>query len=281
MQFDRTNLHYSQITDKATDRIQHAAMLISCPHCQAKYEIETTCDDTVLLCHRCGIEFAVADQADNPNEQEIEKLQDSNSGDCADQRVAEEAETSGMPEVSDTDSEKWPDIAPPKRKRVRIWPWLMIMLTLIFSAGFWLQKDAWLDNRWFRSTAINLGFSMQLRDKDWRVIPDSIDAEWIRRDDASQALLIRGRVKNLLTSELPAPVIEVIFFSDLHPDQKLGSQRLIITVQPDKPSIQRVPYTAPEPNTLPVMPEGERKFVFLIESVPEHTGDFTLTARVR
>jgi hypothetical protein len=186
-----------------------------------------------------------------------------------------------MPENSGTKMERYTDITPPQRKKVRIWPWLMIMLALIFSTGFWLQKDAWLDNRWFRSTAINLGFSMQLRDKDWRVIPDSIQAEWVTRDDSSKALLIRGRVKNLLTSELPAPIIEVTFFSDLHPDQKLDSQRLIITLQPDKRSIRRVPYIIPAANTIPIMPESERKFVFLIESVPENTGDFTLAARVQ
>ncbi len=118
---------------------------------------------------------------------------------------------------------------------------------------------------------------MQQRDKDWRVIPDSIQAEWITRDEASKALLIRGRVKNLLTSELPAPTIEVTFFSDTHPDKKLGTQRLKITLQPGEQSILHVPYTAPELDTIPIAPEGEREFVFLIESPPENSGDFTLT----
>jgi hypothetical protein len=186
-----------------------------------------------------------------------------------------------IPEDSCVKTENQAETTLPRRKKAHIWPWLMVMLTLIFAAGFWLQKDAWLDNRWFRSTAINLGVTMQQRDKDWRVIPDSIQAEWITRDDASKALLIRGRVKNLLTSELPAPTIEVTFFSDTHPDKKLGSQRLKITLQPGKQSILRVPYTAPELDTIPIAPEGEREFVFLIESPPENSGDFTLTARIQ
>jgi uncharacterized protein YbaR (Trm112 family) len=261
-------------------------MLISCPHCRVNYEVEIVSSNTVLLCHRCGIEFSVDDQLDNLNEQKDEKIQKNSSTDTADPAVPEEAEICGqeeacVPEDSGAKIEGYTDITPPQQKKVRIWPWLMVMLILIFSAGFWLQKDAWLDNRWFRSTAINLGFSMQMRDKDWLVIPGSVQAEWITRDDSSKALLIRGRVKNLLTSEMPAPIIEVTFFSDLHPDQKLGSQRLIITLRPGKLSIHQVPYIAPEADTMPVMPESERAFVFLIESVPENTGDFTLAARVR
>lgn len=277
---------HAQITDKDAGRIQHAGMLISCPHCQAQYEIEIACNDTVLLCHRCGIEFPIADQVGNPDKQEDGTVQKSSSTGTTDPAVSEEVEKPEqeetiIPKDAGIKIEEQIDITPPQRKKMRIWPWLMIMLMLIFSAGFWLQKEAWLDNRWFRSTAINLGFPMPLRDKDWLVIPDSIQAEWITRDDTSKALLIRGRVKNLLTSELPAPTIEVTFFSDSHPDQKLGSRRLTITLQPGKLSIRRVPYAAPEADTIPVTPEGERKFVFLIESLPENSGDFILTARVQ
>jgi hypothetical protein len=261
-------------------------MLISCPHCRINYEVETVSGNTVLLCHRCGIEFSVADQLDNLNEQKDGKIQKNSSTGTAGPAVPKETEMHGQEEAcvpggSGAEIEEYADITPPQQKKVRIWPWLMVMLTLISSAGFWLQKDAWLDNRWFRSTAINLGFSMQLRDKDWLVIPGSVQAEWITRDDSSRALLIRGRVKNLLTSEMPVPVIEVTFFSDLHPDQKLGSRRLIITLRPDELSIRHVPYIAPEADTISVMPESEREFVFLIESVPENTSDFALAARVQ
>jgi DNA-directed RNA polymerase subunit M/transcription elongation factor TFIIS len=261
-------------------------MFVFCPHCHANYEIETAGDDTVLLCNRCGVEFSIADQAGSPNEQKPGENQENSSNKTSDTAGSVEAGISGleeacMPEDSGVETESEAEIIRPGRRKVRIWPWLMIMLTLIFSAGFWLQKDAWLDNRWFRSTAINLGITIHQRDKDWRVIPDSIQAEWIIRDDASKALLIRGRVKNLLTSELPAPSIEVTFYSDLYPDKELGSQHLNITLQPGKQSLLRVPYTAPKPDTIPVTPEGERKFTFLIESPPENSGDFTLTARAQ
>ncbi len=253
-------------------------MLVLCPHCHANYEIETASENTVLLCNRCGVEFSIADQTDSQKERqggEIKKQISDNSSDPAIPAATEISEDSCV-------ETKYPTEATlPIRKKVRIWPWLMVMLTLIFSAGFWLQKDIWLDNRWFRSTAINLGLPMSLRDKDWRIIPDSVHAEWITRDDASTALMIRGRAKNLLTSEQPAPIIEVTFYSDLHPDQKLETRHLNITLQPGKQSVLRVPYTVPELDTIPVTPEGERKFTFLIESVPENTGDFTLTARIQ
>ena len=255
-------------------------MHISCPHCLAKHEVEAACGKTSLLCSRCGIKFPIPDQISKPDEQETSPI------DTYGPAVPEDIDMSGqadshLPEDETATAAKSADISSPRRKKVRIWPWLMIMLTLIFSAGFWLQKDAWLDNRWFRSTAINLGYPLPLRDKDWRVLPDSIQAEWITRDNDSKALLIKGRVKNLLTSALPAPTIEVTFFSDINPDQQLGSQRLVITLQPGKQSLLRVPYTPPEPDKIPVTPEGEREFVFLIESPPENTGDFILTARVR
>jgi hypothetical protein len=255
-------------------------MHISCPHCLAKHEIEAACGNTSLLCHRCGIKFPVPDRISKPDEQESSPV------DTYDPIVPEDIETSGQtgndtPEDVAETAKEAADISSPHRKKARIWPWLMIMLTLIFSAGYWLQKDAWLDNRWFRSTAINLGYPLPLRDKDWRVLPDSIQAEWITRDDDSKALLIKGRVKNLLTSALPVPAIEITFFSDINPGEQLGSQRLTITLQPGKRSLSRSPYTAPELDKIPVTPNGEREFVLLIESPPENTGDFTLTARVQ
>ena len=249
-------------------------MFISCPHCQTNYEIETACDDTALLCHRCGAEFFPTGQLRSPNALKDRQMQAYSSNDITDATASGDTQTTAM-------ETEWADIAPPERKKARIWPWLMIMLILIFSAGFWLQKDAWLDNRWFRSTAINLGLPLPLRDKDWSIKPDSVQAEWITRDDATTALLIRGRVKNLLTSELPPPVIAVTFFSDAHPDQKLGSRELIITLHPGKLSLLHVPYTTPDADTVPILPQGEREFVFLIESPPENTGDFTLAARVQ
>lgn len=261
-------------------------MLVFCPHCHANYEVETAGDDTVLICNRCGVEFSIADQAGSPNEQTPGGIRENDSNKTSDTVISVEAgipdlEETCMPEDSGLKTENQDKDVQPGRRKVRIWPWLMVMLALIFSAGFWLQKDAWLDNRWLRSTAMNLGINLQQRDKDWRVIPVSIQAEWVIRDDASQALLIKGRVKNLLTSELPAPGIEVTFYSDLHPDKKLASQLLNITLQPGKQSLLRVPYTAPKPDAIPVTPEGERKFTFLIESPPENSGDFTLTARVQ
>lgn len=262
------------IADKEAGRIQHAAMHISCPHCLARHEVEAACGKTSLLCHRCGLKFPVPDQTGTLDEQET-RLDDRHGP-----AVPEDNDISGQAGSHIAATTESAGINLPRRKKARIWPWLMIMLILIFSAGFWLQKDAWLDNRWFRSTAINLGCPLPLRDKDWRILPDSIQAKWITREDDSKALLIRGRVKNLLTSALPAPGIKITFFSDINPDQQLGSQRLPITLQPGKQSLLRVPYTAPEPDKVPVTPNGEREFVFLIESPPENTGDFILTARV-
>lgn len=265
-------------------------MFICCPHCQENHEVETACDDSVLVCHRCGVEFSVSDQIETQTEQKQDETPESspNNNDepiepiiAQHERIPDQQKTFAAEQTETEEAEEAIIITPPRRKEARIWPWLMIMLTLIISAGFWLQKDAWLDNRWLRSTAINLGYPMPLRDKDWRILPESVQAEWITRDDASTALLIRGRIKNLLTSELPAPGIEITFFSESHPDQKLGSRKLMFTLHPSKLAIRHVPYSRPKADRVPIMPEGEREFVFLIESPPENTGDFTLAVQIQ
>jgi hypothetical protein len=169
----------------------------------------------------------------------------------------------------------------PMRKKARILPWFIFMLTLVTAGSFWLQKEKWLDNRWLRSTLINLDIPIPLRDKDWLVIPESVHAEWISRDDDSKAMLIRGRVKNLLSSELPVPVIEIKFFSIEQADKVIGNRRQRITLQPGMQNIKHAPFVAPAPDPAPVAPEGEREFLFVLESTPENIGDFTLAAHVR
>ncbi len=153
------------------------------------------------------------------------------------------------------------------------------MLLLAIASGFWLQHDQWLDNRWFRSTLINIGLPVSLRDKDWRVIHESVHAQWIVRDDRSRALLIEGRVENLLDSELPPPKIEVTFFDATRPEQVLLSRLQEITLPPTMDAVRHAPFIVPDRDIIPVAERGQRGFILLLESLPEDAGDFALTAR--
>ncbi len=266
-------------------------MRIACPHCQATYEIDAMLTDAVFICHRCGNEFNAHNEdhtnIELPVEDQLPLFGEQKSPATQASPPPTETPRKAVPENEafdgiDTVNYQPPLSAeplPPRPYGKRIWPWLVSVLLVTIITGFWLQKDNWLDNRWFRSTATNLGLPMEQRDKDWRVIPESVHAQWIIRDDQSRALLIEGRVENLLASELPAPKIEVVFFATAQPDQILLSRLHEITLPPTMTSVRHAPFSPPDRDIIPLAPLGQRGFILLLESLPENTGDFALTAR--
>jgi len=217
-------------------------MHLECPHCQTSYDITPDVEDAVFVCHRCGLEFSATDQLSSENHQ---------------------------PEQA------------PVRKTVHIWPWFMAVALLVVSSGFWLQKDAWLDNRWFRSTLTNIGLDMPLRAKDWRIASESVHSVWITRNDGNKILLIRGNIKNLLASDMLLPNIEIALFSKTAPDKQIAVFTLEISLPPSDKLIHQAPYSSPARDNMPVRALGNRVFTIVMESVPEETGDFTLTPSLR
>jgi len=289
-------------------RIQDAGMRIACPHCQAAYQIEALPSGAVLVCHRCGNKFSAQDEEEQASKivQPDEQLplfhgqRDNTSAPAISQHNRGEQLSSPIPSASTPDSppaqsgpdsvfdgvntvtyraEPMPDKEAPQARSTRIWPWLVSVLVISIVAGFWLQKDDWLDNRWFRSTAVNIGIPISLRDKDWRVIPESVHAQWIIRDDQSKALLIEGRVENLLASDLPSPKIEVTFFTQDSPDQVLLTRLMEITLPPTMTAVRHAPFLPPDRDIIPVSALGQRGFILLLQALPEDTGDFALIAR--
>jgi len=215
-------------------------MHLECPHCQARYDITGDVGDALFVCHQCGQEFTPP-QTDPCDSADV---------------IPVEAEQA------------------PLRKTAHIWPWLLTMLVVLASVGFWVQKDAWLDNRWLRSRLINIGFDMPLRAKDWRITPASVQPEWITRSGGSKVLLVRGDLKNLLSSAMALPRIQVIFFSKTEPDKQIGASVLEIR---QTPSGQQQSYTAALRDGMPVQALAHRRFMIIAQSVPENTGDFMLT----
>jgi len=293
-------------TDKCMFRIQDAGMRIACPHCQAAYQIEALPSGAVLVCHRCGNKFSAQDEEEpalgsvQPDEQlplfrgqrdsrAAPTISEHQKGDPSPASGPAASVATLVPSGSDAvfdgvntvtyRAEPMPDEEAPQAKSTRIWPWLVSVLVIAIVAGFWLQKDDWLDNRWFRSTAVNLGIPIALRDKDWRVIPESVHAQWIIRDDQSKALLIEGRVENLLASDLPSPKIEVTFFTQDNPDQILLTRLMEITLPPTTTAVRHAPFIPPDRDIIPVSALGQRGFILLLQTLPEDTGDFALIAR--
>jgi len=213
-------------------------MHLTCPHCQARYDIARDVGDAVFVCYQCHQEFSAP------------------------------AGVSGRGAIGPVDTAQ-----APVRDSARIWPWLLLMLILLTMTGFWVQKDAWLDNRYVRSILINIGIDMPLRAKDWRIDPASIQPQWIARSDGSRRLLVQGAIRNLLNSDMPLPGIRIMFFSKAEPDKQIGNTVLEIIL---KPSGQQIPALAAVRDLRPVPGLSQRRFTIVAESVPENTGDFTL-----
>jgi len=242
---DRRN----RTADKGETSPHYAAMQLTCPDCQTQYELDTEVHDLTLLCQRCGHEFP--------------------------------KQTDTSIERSDTDNAAITEPAFPERQRSHLLPWFMIILTLLAAAGFWFQYDAWMDQRWLRSTIISLGFTLPSRDKDWVIVSDSIRPTWLTRSDGNKVLVIKGQVKNLLSSSMPPPRIEIIFFDKIATGQRIASQLLDITDPPSEQAMLQPSYPTPAIDNKAIAGLTTRQFVFLIDSLPANTGDFSLNAKSR
>jgi len=169
---------------------------------------------------------------------------------------------------------------PPQRAEVVLWPWMIVMLLVIGSVGFWYKKDAWLDNPWFRSVLMNIYLPVEVRDKDWFIIPGSVQGHWLKRDDGSQVLVVQGRVENLLYSKLPPPKILVRFYDDSGITDSLGETLMPITEPPSMDQVRHAPFKTPAVDKVAVESKGQRGFFLVLEELPERTADFTLSPKV-
>jgi hypothetical protein len=190
----------------------------------------------------------------------------------------EEPKTTEKEIVTMVEDDKVP--LPPARKSAVIWPWLIFILLIIGGSGVWYKQDAWLDHPWVRSVLINMHLPVEVRDKDWRIVPESVHGQWLTRDDQSRILMIEGRVTNQLYCELSPPQIQVHFFDDSGLDQVLGKITLAITEPPGIEQVKHAPFEIPDIDRVPVEAQGERGFFLVLDSLPERTADFTLTAVV-
>lgn len=169
---------------------------------------------------------------------------------------------------------------PPQRAEVALWPWMIAMLLVIGSVGFWYKKDAWLDNPWFRNVLMNIYLPVEVRDKDWFIIPGSVQGHWLKRDDGSQVLVVQGRVENLLYSKQAAPKILVRFYDDSGITDSLGEKLMPITEPPSMDQVRHAPFKTPPVDKVAVESQGQRGFFLVLEELPERTADFTLSPKV-
>jgi len=164
----------------------------------------------------------------------------------------------------------------PQRRDAHLGRWFMLILLLVAGSGFLLQKDAWLDNRWFRTTLMQVGFDLPVRAKDWQIEPESITPRWITRDDGHRILLVRGTIRNLLATDLPSPQLLVTFFSAELPDQPLASTVTRTIRLPHEDDLRTATFLNPALDLSQTKALSSHPFTILIQDVPENTADFTL-----
>ncbi len=168
----------------------------------------------------------------------------------------------------------------PLRNSASIWVWLITVMILLTAGGFWIQKDAWLDNRWVRGHMIALGFDLPQRARDWRIETASIVPEWISQPDGSRLLVIHGRLVNLLGTAMPVPAIRLHFFAANAPDKEIGSAVQALR-KPSPLQQQGKPFRMPEQLHAHAYSSGQRAFTIVADAVPDQTGDFTITPVIR
>jgi len=259
-------------------------MQIACPECQKTYEIDDWVELENIVCSQCGCELSPEAVEVTAAEQIQSWLYKEHAFArapllSAEKKCNKEDQNPETPlQTEETEGTAQAELHAPTRRTVHIWPWFFAILLLITSAGIWIQKDAWLDNRWMRSTLINLSLPLENREKDWLIIPESVRIEWVKRHDDSRLMLITGSIKNLLASRMDYPEIRIDFFSNQQPDLKLVSQRLAITEKPDSKTISQSPFVKPA-RLKRAAAHSTTEFVLLIESMPEGVGDFTLSPK--
>ncbi len=269
-------------------------MRILCPHCKAIYQLPEVDADTLLVCHRCNTEFRIGEETENMQNPGVSTQVDESTpdmfattGNASEPERTEATEQTPPPEkqpeqAAQMQAQATPtESAAPPRSKARIMPWLFGMLVVIAGSGFWFNHDAWLDDPWLRSVLLNIGVPIQVRDKDWLIIPESIDATWIKRSQNDTVLVITGEVVNRLQTDLPPPAIHFTLYARDNPDAQILERDLTITRPPLMQAIRQTPFTPPPRDTTPVSGLGKRGFVLVLENMPQNAGNFTLSATVR
>lgn len=163
-----------------------------------------------------------------------------------------------------------------RRKKSSIWPWLVMILLLLGSSGFYFKQDTWLSHPWVRSLLINAHIPLPVRNEDWSIVSDSVQAQWISRQDGSRVLLIEGKVENRLYCSMNPPKILVRFFAP-GSNNLQAEQTHIITEPPTVGQIRQAPYITPAKDKVPVESRGSRTFMLVIENSPKGGDHFELS----
>ena len=224
-------------------------MRIVCPECHAAYQVGAIIKNAILVCHRCNTEF---DTYGN-------KIAEGNETAEVFKKQEEHAPIFGVKDLIQSGMRG-------NKEQVLLWM-ILILLALIFT-GIAVQWEHWKFNSITRAVSIEIDQDASILDRDWKIIANTVQSQWLKREDGSLALVIEGQVQNLVGTALPPPEIKITFVTQIGQNIKMV---MPITEPADLNTLQQVPFISPPVDKTPVPMLSTRGFLLLIEEAPQTT----------
>ncbi len=224
-------------------------MRIVCPECHAAYQVGAIIKNAILVCHRCNTEF---DTYGN-------KIAEGNKTAGVFKKQEEHAPTFGVKDLIQ---------AGMGGKKEYIWLWMILILSALIFTGIAVQWEHWKFNSIARAVSIETNQDAPILDRDWKIIANTVQSQWLKRKDGSLALVIEGQVQNLVGTALPPPEIKITFVTQIGQNIEMVSP---ITEPADLETLQKVPFMSPPVDKTPVPMLSTRGFLLLIEEAPQTT----------
>ncbi|MDQ6995222.1 MAG: DUF3426 domain-containing protein [Mariprofundaceae bacterium] len=219
---------------------------MTCPKCQATYELKHDVQHALLVCHRCKSEFTTDDIP------VIEKP------------------------VPSSDSMYLAS----KRKKTRIWPWLTVVLLIVASFGMQYNQDIWIQQAQIRNILAQLHYPMQAQASDWLILRNQSHRQWVTRQDGSKVLVLTGSIQNRLNAAQQLPQLTIHFYESAN-TRPIQSITTFITMPPSLPDIRHAPYIQPDIDRTPMKGYEKRDFTLVFEHVPEHSREFSIEVSLK
>ncbi|MDQ7003100.1 MAG: hypothetical protein Q9N02_10535, partial [Ghiorsea sp.] len=153
-------------------------------------------------------------------------------------------------------------------KKEHVWLWMILILLALIFTGVAVQWEHWQFNSMARAVSIESNQGSPILDRDWKIIANTVQSQWLKRNDGSLALVIEGQVQNLVGITLPPPEIKITFVSQIGKNIEMV---LPMTEPADLEALQNVPFISPPVDTTPVSMLATRGFLLLIEDAPQAT----------
>jgi len=222
-------------------------MHVTCPQCHATYQLKQDVHHALLVCHRCQTEFTT-DNMSTPHT----PLHENTTPPPLD----------AMPLA-------------PQRKKVRLWPWLTVVLLIITGFGIQYNQDIWLQQAWVRNILAQLHYPLHTQANDWLILRNQSHRQWMTRQNGSKVLILTGSIQNRLDAPQLPPQLIVQFY-DAANTSPTQSSTLSITMPPSLPQIRHAPYIAPDIDLTPISAHGQRDFTFVFEQIPEQSREISI-----